>query len=153
MPPLPRRRFKLAELLDGSGNVRERRVPCLVASRLQLLGAVPGDAVRLFAVLANEQGCGGVEVTVGDGQRLGRIRLTATAFASRVLFLAGQFHEAEDDRDIDNDDASPRQHANLDHPLVRAEDHVPEIDNIERGNTDGRNYDALRPVQFHSESP
>ncbi len=153
MPPLPSRRLKLSELLDGHSNVRERRVSCLVASRNQLFGPVPGDTVRLFAVLPYQNGGGGVDVTVGDGQRLGRIRLTATAFASRVLFLAGQFHEAEDDRDIDNDDASPPQHANLDHPLVRAEDHVPKIDNIERGNTDGRNYDALRPVQFHSESP
>ena len=143
MPPLPRHRLKLTDLPDGRSDARERRVPCLVASRLQLFGPVPGDAVRLFAVLANEQGCGGVEVSVGDGQRLGRILLLAAAFASGVLLPANHLHEAGDDHDIGNDDGQPRPRADKDKPTVLVGEHIPEIDKIECGNTDDHENGAL----------
>ena len=53
MPPLPRRRLELPELRDRRRDARERGVAGLVASGLQLLGPVRGDAVGSGAVLAN----------------------------------------------------------------------------------------------------
>ncbi len=68
MPSPPHRRLELTQLPDGRGDACERRVTGLLASSLQLLGAGPGDAMRLGAVLADWQGGGGgVDVTAGDG--------------------------------------------------------------------------------------
>ncbi len=69
MPPRPHCRLKLAEILDGRSDSRERRIPSFVAGDLQLRRMILGDTLGPGAVLPYQQGGRGVDVapeTVND---------------------------------------------------------------------------------------